>query len=565
MQRIHHHISALLVGSVLPVCLIAFQSAAAQGQSVSVTTGTDVKVTVDNNNLPGGTPTPSLDARNGPQNETSVAVSPANPRVIAVANNDFKLLDLAQFPCFHYWLGLNVSSDGGATWYNTMIPGFPGDTSPAGLASPLNAKSNAPDPVARFDAAGNLYVAGVADYCAPGKPDAGALADAAVIFVARYAYTPGSPAGVSTPNSAGNPPNFTYLSTTIVDSAPVGEGVHPPGFDGGWPSDLDKPAVAIDNSRTSPYFGRIYITWTPFPGKGYGTPVLIARSTDAGATFSKPHQISQGGPESVGCGFAAYNAIAPDGTILVLWPKCTNAPNPGLTQIQVMRSTDGGVHFSNPVTAATFPTLPGLPAGLTFRTPTLPQIVFDDTNSQIAYIAYMAPNGSPANADIFVVRSTDGGVTWGSPVKVNDDATMKHQLFPTLTCSHGALHVAWFDFRESANGQDPTATNDVVHVYYAYSNLGGVSYPAFSTNVRVSDVGSNQYCSIVALAGFWDYIEIAARFEAATGKHFVHVAWPDTRDIPPSQCMPAVFDPFGTLGGSNINLYADVIVLAPKS
>ena len=68
---------------------------------------------------------------------------------------------------------------------------------------------------------------------------------------------------------------------------------------------------------------------------------------------------------------------------------------------------------------------------------------------------------------------------------------------------------------------------------------------------------------IVALAGFEDYIEIAARYEPGTGKHFAHVAWPDTRNIPPSFLGDPAFDPFGEAGGSNLNIYADVIVLTP--
>src|SRR3990172_4649443 len=97
------------------------------------TDGVDVKVTIDNNNVDGGTPNPGFDANNRQANETSVAVSPVNPDIIVVGANDYRMV-----PVFgDAWTGLYVSEDGGATWHNTMIPGFPSDTSPAGLASPL--------------------------------------------------------------------------------------------------------------------------------------------------------------------------------------------------------------------------------------------------------------------------------------------------------------------------------------------------------------------------------------------------------------------------------------------
>ena len=43
-----------------------------------------------------------------------------------------------------------------------------------------------------------------------------------LVCVARYKLTPGSPGGVSTLNSAANPPNFTYAGTTVVDRGAVG-------------------------------------------------------------------------------------------------------------------------------------------------------------------------------------------------------------------------------------------------------------------------------------------------------------------------------------------------------
>ena len=90
------------------------------------------------------------------------------------------------------WLGFYLSQDGGATWFNTFVPGFVSDTSPAGQASPLLTLDASGDPVVRFDAAGNLYVAGIAfnrNFDQPDRPVDN------VVYVARYDYTPGSPAG----------------------------------------------------------------------------------------------------------------------------------------------------------------------------------------------------------------------------------------------------------------------------------------------------------------------------------------------------------------------------------
>jgi hypothetical protein len=76
------------------------------------------------------------------------------------------------------------------------------------MASPLLGLDASGDPVVRFDAEGNLYAAGIAfnrNFDQADRPVDN------LVYVARYDYTPGTPAGTSTPNSAGNPPNFTCL------------------------------------------------------------------------------------------------------------------------------------------------------------------------------------------------------------------------------------------------------------------------------------------------------------------------------------------------------------------
>jgi len=161
--------------------------------------GQDVKVINDGNNIDKGTPNPGSDARNRQQNETSIAISPVNPDIVVVAANDYRMV-----PVFgDAWLGFYVSNDGGNTWFNTMVPGFPSDTSPNGINSPLKGLDGSGDPTVRFDAAGNLYVAGIAFNRNFDQED---LSNDTVVYVAKYLYTPGTAGGESTPNSAANHP-----------------------------------------------------------------------------------------------------------------------------------------------------------------------------------------------------------------------------------------------------------------------------------------------------------------------------------------------------------------------
>jgi hypothetical protein len=542
--------------------LIGMFAAVPVALAAHVAGGMDVKVTNDSVAVGVGSPNPSFDSQKRQSNETSVAISPANPSIIAVGANDYRMV-----PVFgDAWLGLYVSTDSGASWFNTMVPGFPSDSSAAGLASPLLGLDGSGDPTVRFDAAGNLYVAGIAFNRDFDQQD---LSNDTVVYVAKYTYTPSTVAGTSTQNSAANPPKFTYAFTTIVDKGAVGFAVpvgDPFGFAGKFD---DKNWMAIDTNSSGPCSGNIYYTFTKFTGLAGAFPIVFSRSTDGGTTFSEPRPVSQRGQQGTVSTQGSNIAVGSDGRIYVSYRTFATSGDPTF-KIQVVRSNDCGGHFGKPVTAATFTPMPRQASGLTFRTPTESWIAVDDTVPNTVYVAFMAMTGagSTAHADIFVARSTDGGATWGAPAKVNDDvggaATNKHQFWPTIAVSNGDLHVAWYDFRDSPNAASPSATNSALNVYYASSNTIGVSYPAFSHNVKVTDVPHNPNCLLfgAGTVGFHgDYIELAARWDGTN--HIVHLAWADNRDV--TDLAACTVSPFlsNDTGHRNQNIYADKLVVAP--
>ncbi len=533
---------------MVAVVMAAALALAAVALAASVTGGADVNVINDNNNVDGGTPNPSFDAANRQQNETTVAISPVNPDIVAAGGNDYRMV-----PVFgDGWMGVYVSGDGGATWFNTMVPGFPSDTSSAGLASPLLGLDGSGDPVVRFDGEGNLYVGGIAFNRNFDQQD---LNNDTVVYVAKYAYTPGTEGGVSTANSAANPPNFTYAYTTIVDRGAVGFAIpagQPYGVAGIFD---DKNWLAVDTYPDSACYGTVYYSYTKFAGVGGPALIQLARSTDGGASFNEPRPIAQKGKDGVIAAQGSNIGVAPDGRVYVAYRTFATGSDPQ-NQIQVVWSNDCGKHFGKPVTAAVFDPMPRNAMGLTFRTPTEPWIAVSDVDSNTLYVAYMGMNGG--NADIFVGRSTDGGFTWATPVVVNDDATGKHQFWPAIAVSNGVLHAAWYDFRDSPG--DTSTGNDALNVYYAYST----GFPAFSSNVKVTDVPHNPNCLMFGggTAGFHgDYIELDAAYDGA--EHLVNVVWTDNRDVSPCDLDPANPQPTNSTGNRNQNIYTDRLIVIP--
>jgi hypothetical protein len=516
-----------------------------------VTDGTDVKVTNDNNNVDGGTPNPSFDAQNRQSNETTVSISPVAPPggdvgdLVAAGANDYRMVTVT----LDVWFGVYLSQDGGATWFNTFVPGFPSDTSAAGLASPLLGLDASGDPVVRFDSTGDLYVNGIAfnrNFDQPDRPVDN------LVYVAKYDYTPGTPAGGSTPSSAGNPPNFTYAGTTVVDRGAVGFAV--PGASGFAGTFTDKNWMEIDtnSSSSSPCAGNIYVAHTNFHGVGGNSPIVFSSSTDGGQTFTGPKTISTGGPSGTPNNQGADIAVGPTGTIYVAYNAFERST--GLDSINLVKSTDCGRKWTRPVFvgAVNAPQAPGV----AFRTPTFAFVSADDTDRNIVYVAYQSLAG---DYDIYVQRSSDGGATWGAPVQANEDPGSRHQIFPTIDVSNGDLHVAWYDFRHSA-----TAANEALDVYYASSNTAGVPYPAFSHNERVSDVSHNGNCLLFGggtAAFHGDYNELDAHWAGLN--HVVHVAWADNRDVSPCDLDPAAGPLSNNTGNRNQNIYADKLVVAP--
>src|SRR5438876_3529390 len=77
------------------------------------------------------------------QVETAISADPSSQNILVAGAQDLRLKGLGE----HRWNGYYRSADSGQTWTNSLIPGYPGDTSPEGLASPLHSSNATSDPV----------------------------------------------------------------------------------------------------------------------------------------------------------------------------------------------------------------------------------------------------------------------------------------------------------------------------------------------------------------------------------------------------------------------------------
>ena len=100
------------------------------------------------------------------------------------------------------------------------------------------------------------------------------------------------------------------------------------------------------------------------------------------------------------------------------------------------------------------------------------------TNNNIYMLASVLPPGR-STTDVMFVRSTDGGLTFSAPHRINDDGlTNKWHWFGTFSVApNGRLDAVWYDSRNAANNTDS-------QLFYSWSTDAGVTW---APNVSVSN------------------------------------------------------------------------------
>src|SRR5437879_4685410 len=195
----------------------------------------------------------------------------------------------------------------------------------------------------------------------------------------------------------------------------------------------------------------IYVIWA-FTVTNTDFDVLFSKSTDGGATFSIPVNLSNtvrdtGLPQMTVSGNNIY----------ITWEN----NGPGNFDVFVAKSTDSGNTFSAPVNVSKNPK----PSGA-------PQIVASGND---VYVVWM--DNTPGNYDIFVAKSTDNASTFGTPVNVSNNTG--DSGYQQIALSENNLYVAW----------NNTISKSNYDILFAKSTDGGAT---FTTPVNISkNVGAS--------------------------------------------------------------------------
>jgi len=233
----------------------------------------------------------------------------------------------------------------------------------------------------------------------------------------------------------------------------------------------------------------IHAVWTDTRAAG-NPDIYYANSTDGGLSFNPSSRVNNdaGAAEQA----TPVIAVAPNRDVDVVWRDARSAGTKG-TDIYAARSTNRGATWIYPATAW----VNDDSGNVGQQDPT---IAIDRAGT--IYVAWTDFRNGP-NPDIYAARSTNGGVSFGANVKVNDDVGPVWQFQPSLAANDGKIAVAWADLRTGGS------TNWDV---YASTSLDGLTW---SANVKLNDDSS-------AASQFQPTVGIDS-----TGDVFA--AWSDTR------------------------------------
>ena len=403
------------------------------------------------------------------QNEPTIAVNPTDANYLIAGSNDEQRQppcgpgpvrgagaaanDCSFFPDVGT-SGIYTSSNGGGKWTNRGLL----DDQPSWMNSDLVSDG---DPVIVYGP----------------KPDG----------LGGFSYANGARAYYATlasyKNNAGSyPPNKApeYLAVSYSDtngatwSAPVLATTkdNPNDFN-------DKESIWVDNLASSPYFGRVYVSWTEFRSAASGSePIMVTISTDGGSSFGAPKQLSPAGNNGTGNGRQGSAVrTGPDGSVYVAWEQ-------GFNQV-VAISRDGGNQWSRPAVIGPVADIADPIPGANFRTNSFPSIAADpNVNSSTLYAAWV--NRTSTSGRVVVSTSTDKGKTWGPPTTVST-AAEGYAFFQGLdVASNGRVDIG-YQALKAANAATYGTGNATIQSWYVSKPVSGVWTAPLKVSNEASD------------------------------------------------------------------------------
>jgi hypothetical protein len=257
------------------------------------------------------------------------------------------------------------------------------------------------------------------------------------------------------------------------------------------------PALAFDSQ------GNVYYAGLGFNRTSAPNTVAVNKGTFDGSgqlTWSQPTFINPtNSPSTLNDKewiAADWHASSPyRDRVYVSWTRFIFNPQKGnyvQSPIFFAYSSDGGQTFSDPQ---------NISANVLYDQGSRPIVGYDGT----VYVIFEGAKRLSTLDSTYIVKSTDGGMTFGKPVNIADlqdviplaNTAFRVNSFPAgAAAPNGDLYVAWSSMMSDNGGLCPTPTNNGCHsvAVYSQSTDGSATwsapmpiFPALDTSTRIAD------------------------------------------------------------------------------
>ncbi len=228
----------------------------------------------------------------------------------------------------------------------------------------------------------------------------------------------------------------------------------------------DKNSITADPGDSN----FVYAVWDRLAVNGNG-PTYFARTINGGISWETARPIYN--PGGTGQTIGNVITVLPDGTLINLLTKIVTVGANDVATLEVMRSTDKGVNWSQPFLISDLLAIgtSDPETGILIRDGSILGQIATGPNGKL-YVVWQDSRFSGGIRDgIAFSQSTDGGFTWSSPVRINSNNNVQ-ALVPTVHVKpDGIIGVSYYDLR-SNTGDTTTLLAD----YWLATSADGVSW-----------------------------------------------------------------------------------------